>query len=394
MKTSILSLILSVLFIHLQGQVSVKGILKKNTTGFKEGDTVEVVGASNTFLPLETVEISPSYNGYYYVKNGEETSSIPVKHISILDNKLDFWDRVWFLHRSSYFAKNGWQRKSRANYELTARQEIAELESQGNLFKDRMVLDYLDNLVHRIHPKSLPKGVERHPKMYLKIVDQTNLGVREDGSMIGSLDWLISYYTEEALVVGLSTMMSALVLDRTYPSSVANSSHTSAELADQVRVIAKKYVFSQTWDSTSNDTLWFSRKISPAITRATWSALAETEYRKAEKLSDRNIASGMATDEVYFQKAKAILGQHSDKAGLLAALTYLEKADETPVLLPLELPMEKGLILIKLERWVDAMSAFEKYLQSLKLANGNEEDIKWARKMIFRCRKMVEEEQG
>ena len=353
-----------------------------------------VVGTSNTFLPLETVEINPSYNGYYYVKDGNATSSIPVKHISLLADNLDFWEKVWFLHRSYYYVKNGWQRHSRASYELTTRQEIAELENQGNLFKDRLVLDYLDGLVHRIHPKSLPKGVERHPKMYLEISGQTNPGVREDGSMIGSLDWLVSHYTEEALMMKLSTMISAMVLDRTYPSARASSSYSTEELADQVRVIARKYIFSQTWDSISSDTVRFSRKISPAITRVTWNALAATEFQKAEQLADRNIASGMATDEVYFQKAKAILGQHSDNAGLLAALTYLEKADETPVLLPLELPMEKGLILMKLERWVDAMSAFEEYLQSLKLANGNEEDIKWAKKMIFRCQKMVEEDQG
>jgi beta-barrel assembly-enhancing protease len=128
-------------------------------------------------------------------------------------------------------------------------------------------------------------------------------------------------------------------------------------------------------------------------------------FLAAEKIIDRNIHNGVATEEDYILKAKLIRSQFNSTEKNKEALQYLEIAEGLNIVPVNSLYKEKGIVLLRLNRNEDAVLAFKNYLELLQSGQENLDQIKsskywdywaehisiekdWTKTMIFKAGKM------
>lgn len=128
---------------------------------------------------------------------------------------------------------------------------------------------------------------------------------------------------------------------------------------------------------------------------------AKIEYNKkhfieCEKLVDKNINAGVATEDDYILKAMSIRIMHSDEEHNLIALDYLEKAEELNLEPNSYVSKQKAITYMRLGQMDKAQSSFERYLENLTSIYNEKEDISvvekqslkdeisWTKRMIFK----------
>ena len=93
-----------------------------------------------------------------------------------------------------------------------------------------------------------------------------------------------------------------------------------------------------------------------------WEKYFQKDYNGSLKLIDRLIQYGIADEEDYLLKTKIYLAQFNSHETNLQALKLVETAEQMDQYKYVELQLQKGIILMRLERFEEAQEALLDYL--------------------------------
>lgn len=130
-------------------------------------------------------------------------------------------------------------------------------------------------------------------------------------------------------------------------------------------------------------------KTSNANTSTAYLEFYNQHFNDADRIITRNITANIATEDDYILKARLLRNMFNDKANMESALNYLIKADELSVVPRYTTSKDRGLTLMRLDRFPAAQGAFKEYLSGIaKIENKSnwlQDEIEWTRKMIYKC---------
>jgi beta-barrel assembly-enhancing protease len=115
-------------------------------------------------------------------------------------------------------------------------------------------------------------------------------------------------------------------------------------------------------------------------------------FTKCDDLVQKNINSGVATEDDYLLKAMVTRVLYDTQEKNMEALDYIQKAKSLNVLPNLFVFKEEGLTYLRLNNNNEANNAFQRYLAELEsISDPNDfiiDEINWTKKMVFKVSKM------
>lgn len=110
------------------------------------------------------------------------------------------------------------------------------------------------------------------------------------------------------------------------------------------------------------------------------------------RLVDRNIETGVATEDDYILKAMVCRNPYDTPERNMEVLSFIEKAKSINVTPKYYIFKQEGLTLLRLNRNAEAKAAFTKYLESLNEIEDKTDnilrEIDWTKKMIYKSEKL------
>lgn len=239
-------LCLSTSFVHAQPYLEA---ICKTPVGFhQKGDKIKVVGIKH-----EEGEVKS-----YSIQEGNEIFSVKAKRIQLLDEKLDFWTRLWLENRGVDVARNGWKEDFRI-YVQEMSDAMLEAVLENNLkYEDAILYDYLYELLYRIQPKSLVKPAKQHLRITLFRSLDAEMHAFSNGMIFISTALLSEMRTEQELIHLLTEAVSQVVLE--FDIQYLHRQHTRESWARAVGVLAA----TATAVTMINDETKYNKRFRPA----------------------------------------------------------------------------------------------------------------------------------
>lgn len=205
MRTLLLGLIIIALCQSIDSQPQVRAILLKNKLGYNQGDTIRIKGYNsyNSNRP----------NKYVVRAKSGAIRFISPSNLRLIDTVQNFWDYQWFLNRSGKVARSGHYMGVRSNLNGECQAYVEQLKTAGLLENNAETLDYLDDLLKRIGPPSLIKGMDASLKIYIIKSEAKDMFSFDNGSIFVTTALLAHTSTEEELVRQLTQEISHIVND-------------------------------------------------------------------------------------------------------------------------------------------------------------------------------------
>jgi tetratricopeptide (TPR) repeat protein len=367
----------------IDGQVSRKAVMMDKHRRFNKGDTVNVLASYSKY-------------GYslYVVTNGERTEETPSSKISIIGDSLTFWEDIWFKSKS-YSAFDRKVKVPNAYQKQKSLDILLSLQEQNKIYEDPFVEDYLLQKLILIRPPHEFFGKDSS-HFNLKLLNQPSeeIIVLPNKTILVSVDWLAGTSTADEVIMALNkaVIYAFLGYHLDYYKSEPAYEEESEDLSDllsgtkqKLRVHATRLFKEQKRQDIFNEQVPYLNVISGIITYVAWQEYYNQNYEKSIDLLNKVIDNGFATDEEFFLKAKIYRQLYNSPEKNQEALSHINKAMDINTFRFPELMQEKGLILFRLNRYSEAKTAFEKYLESLTEASGDPQKIKWCRAMIKKC---------
>lgn len=205
MRTLLLLLVIIAVSSSIDAQPQVRGILLKNKLGYNQGDTIQIKGYNSR---------SSNRSSKYVVKaKSGNIRMIDPSNVRLIDTIQNFWDYQWFLNRSGKVAKSGHYMGVRSSFNGECAAYIEQLKAAGLLENNAETQDYLDNLLKRIGPSTLVKGMDASLKIYVVKSDAKDIFSYDNGSIFITTGLLANTLTEDELVRQLTTEISHIVND-------------------------------------------------------------------------------------------------------------------------------------------------------------------------------------
>jgi beta-barrel assembly-enhancing protease len=170
----------------------------------------------------------------------------------------------------------------------------------------------------------------------------------------------------------------ALTGSHTHPSMRSRLSKLSANPKDFYNVGYQKNI---SFVNTHNARIEYQRK----------------HFAECEKLVDRNIDAGVATEDDYILKALATRVLYGDSESINRSLNYLKKAEALGIEPNAYISKQKGITYLKLNQKDNALQSFNDYLTHLTSLydegkdempmfekDNIEKEISWTKRMIFK----------
>ncbi len=147
-------------------------------------------------------------------------------------------------------------------------------------------------------------------------------------------------------------------------------------------------------EATTND--YYSQKYHKLVSFVTtFNAIHEFNsghLLACNRLVDRNIEAGVATEDDYILKAMVCKNLYDTPERNMEALSFIEKAKSINVTPKYYVFKQEGLTLLRLNRNAEAKVAFTKYLESLNEIEDKTDntlrEIDWTKKMIYKSEKL------
>ncbi len=382
--TYLFILLLFILPGSIDGQVSRKAVMTDNYRRFDKGDTVRVLASYSKY-------------GYrlYVVTNGERTEETPSTRISLIGDSLTFWEDIWFKSKS-YSAFERKEKVPNAYQKQKSLDILLSLQEQNKIYEDPFVEDYLLQKLILIRPPHEFFGKDSS-HFNIKLLNQPSeeIIVLPNKTILVSVDWLAGTSTPEEVIIALNKAVIYAFLGYHldyYKNEPAYEEEQSDDLSDmlsgakqKIRIYATRLFEEQKRQDIFDDQVPYLNIISGIITYVAWQEYYNQNFEKSIALLNKVIDNGFATDEEFFLKAKIYRQLYNSPVKNLETLSYIQKAMEINTFRFPELMEEQGLILFRLNRFGEAKTAFEKYLDSLTEASGDPQKIKWCRAMINKC---------
>ncbi|GAB4406769.1 MAG: hypothetical protein OHK0039_08710 [Bacteroidia bacterium] len=167
------------------------------------------------------------------------------------------------------------------------------------------------------------------------------------------------------------------------PTQLIEDAHKFTESETRLaRGVAKQRIAQLDW--TADPDSW-TRAAAPAIRLLAWQYYYDHNYQQALAQLDRLIAAGVGDAEVYYLKGHICRVLYDSPEANLRTLDYLERADSLSHTHYLEIAMEKGLLLLRMNRYTEALVAFTVYRDMLIASQADPETRRWAERMILLC---------
>ena len=103
-------------------------------------------------------------------------------------------------------------------------------------------------------------------------------------------------------------------------------------------------------------------------------------------LLNKIIDAGFGTEEDYLLKAKLYRILGTDDDALKEAILSIEKAESIGDQKLVDIYSEKGVLLMKINEWEEALEAFENYKALIMKQPGSALEMKWCIQMMHKCR--------
>lgn len=241
MRTLLLFLVIIAVCPSIDAQPQIRAILLKNKLGYNQGDTIQIKGYNS---------YSSSRPNKYVVKaKAGNIRMIDPSNVRLIDTIQNFWDYQWFLNRSGKVAKSGHYSGVRNTLNTECAAYVEQLKAANLLENNAETLDYLDDLLKRIGPPSLIKGMDASLKIYIVKSEIDDIFSYDNGSIFITTGLLANTLTEEELVGRLTREISHIVND----DMVVNQRNRNVGTAVGVGILAVALVAVLVASSSDDD---------------------------------------------------------------------------------------------------------------------------------------------
>ncbi|KPK86842.1 MAG: hypothetical protein AMS27_04220 [Bacteroides sp. SM23_62_1] len=395
---------------YSKAQPILSGIALRNFAGYKTGDTVRLEGYSYD---------RSSNKNYYILQSQSGEVYIPVSWIQLPEDNIGFWTMVWFQNRAYAIYTKGWQSRSRDILYNDFNNYITRIQEHDLIFEDNYLQEYILYLVGIIHPECLIRPESRSLEIIILKASEPEIYSFNHGAIVITTGKLAELECEEDLAFLLAEHIAHIVLEdnlanyNKFESTRAAAGIASvlfslgSNVAMGIHNIRSDYDFSaddmlSVWNlafslsdiliqppqdiytiQQVNRTQKIARRrmdmlmkkdftfhtptdfviiMSPFMKDLAWEKYFQKDYNGSLKLIDRLIQYGIADEEDYLLKTKIYLAQFNSHETNLQALKLVETAEQMDQYKYVELQLQKGIILMRLERFEEAQEALLDYL--------------------------------
>ncbi len=388
--TVIVSLIITLSFADCQ--IVLKGVLLENYKSRHAGDTITLYGMKISHH--DTFYYAKYQSGNYYI--------ISSKRLFILESELNHLDKKWFEDEAIETYKRGWNLSKRLNIERKTLNYLAELENNNLIYKDVYLEDYLLGLLKNIHPIRLYKGRTLYFSVRLLNSEKEEIYTFENGTLLITTQLIAGLSDEKELYEKLVQAVIHVIYDHSYRNMDPFSEDPqrqlgiiySSGLSGKGKQIAKNYMKfymqNQSQEYPFHDKHYFIDRIANVVSYTAWQEYYSHHYMKSLQLLNKIIDAGFGTEEDYLLKAKLYRILDPGDDALNEAILLIEKAESLGNQKLVDIYSEKGILLMKIKKWDEALEAFTSYSTLIMNQPGSEMEMKWCIQMMHKCRRQME----
>jgi hypothetical protein len=432
-------LVALLLLSNISAQSPIKGVALKNIDRYQQaGDTLNIYGYR-----------IKSNDETYLIRSGYGDKYVSSNKIRLLDEDMDYWQKVWLRNQASHIRTNGWQEDLRFALKDDFYEYASQMEINGLVFRDEYLEDYLRQLVYILHPQALMKGEPSRLNILMIRASQSETFVFDNGTIVITTGQIAKTNSEKDLLSLLAVQTAHIVLDHnlmnlnqeihsqrsaefwttfaTLASAVAlefsnirygtnfNTSDvvlaglTSAAISDAIVLSAganfdneqsqKAEELGMQFVENLEETEGFDYlpdkeymiNISSILSLTAWQEYHHHNYDRSMFYSDRIFYLGIANEEDYLLRAKLKRTLSNSQESNLDALQLINTAIAINDFDYVEALAEKGLILIRLGEVGQAREVFEEYKMALSGISNMPpgKDATWANRMLIKCDQLM-----
>lgn len=420
-------------FSIIKSQPVIKGIAEWSFDSYQVGDTIRLDGYRYN---------SSNNTEVYILKSRSGENNIPVSWIKLLEDDIGFWTKIWFQNRALSISNNSWQLSNRNLLYADFNNYRSRMEEHDLFLRDDYLEEYLRNLIGILHPECLIRPQERSIEIMILKSPEPEIYSFNHGVIVITTGKIAELECEEDLAFLLTEYIAHIVLednlanlnryeDRKAAAGIASVVFSlGSNIAMGIHNVRSDYKFTvndmlSVWDLTfylsdiliqppieiyTLQQIRRSQKISckrfdllsgenfsfhspreygmimsSIIRDLAWEKYFQENYDASLKLIDRLIQTGITDEEDYLLKTKIYLAQSDNYESNLQALRFVETAEQMDQYHYVELQLQKGIILTRLERYEEAQEALLDYLSVAESSGEDPEQIDEAKKMLNRC---------
>ncbi len=441
MKTIILSCSILFFSFHISlSQSNYKGIALKNINGYSAGDTVDIFGFKENSSGKSSYLIGKGFNEKY----------VSSTKLELLDDDLDYWQKVWLENQSSHINSSGWQTDLRSTLRNDFYEYASQMEINSLVFRDEYLEDYLRQLLIILHPEALIKEIPSRLNVLMITAIKPEVFTFDNGTIVMTTGMLAKTRSEQELLAILSEQTAHIVLDHnlmnltmeirnensaefwsafaTIASAVAMefsnvrygtnfdvgdlvlTGLSAAAISDAlVQSAGASYTDEQTERSRNLSKTFMEElqqregfeylpdkeymiNISSAISLTAWQDYHQHNYDQAMRYMDRVFELGIASEEDYLLRAKLTRTLSNTYQSNAEALRLINTALAMHDFDFVEALAEKGLILIRLGELEQARAVFVTYKEAVSqmpnMPAGR--NATWASRMLIKCDQLMQ----
>jgi len=372
-------------------QIVVKGVLLDNHKSHHSKDTVVLYGMKVSY-----------HDTFYYLKDQPGNyHTVPSSKLFLLDEKLNYLDKKWFEIEAFDICRRGWDLSKRTDIEKQTLNYLAELKNNNLIYEDIYLEDYLFDLLKRIHPVGLYKGRALFFTIKMLNSEEEKIYAFENGTILISTQMIANASDEKELFEKMVQAVVHVILDHSYQSMDPFSIDTqrqlgiiyNTDLSIKGKQMAKNYMkfYARNHNEAQlfHDNHYFADKIANVVSYTAWQEYYSQHYVKSLLLLNKIISEGFGTEEDYLLKAKLYRILGSGDEAIMEAILSLEVAESLGNQKLVEIYSEKGILLMKINKWNEALEAFKKYRELIMNQPGSGLEMKWCAQMIHKCRQRL-----
>jgi hypothetical protein len=372
-------------------QIIIKGVMLDRHSAQNIGDTVILCG----------MKVNLNDTSYYIKDPQGYFRTVPSRKLLVLDEKMNYFDKKWFENEAIAISKRGWNTPKRIDIEKQTLNYLADLKNNSLLYEDIYLEDYLMDLLKEIHPVDFYKG--RTIFFTIKILnsEEEKIYTFENGTILISTQLIANASNEKELFEKMVQSVAHIIFDHSYNNIDSFSLDSqkqlgiiyNAELSAKGRQIAKDfmkfYISNQNQEKLFHDNNYFIDKTANVVSYTAWQEYYSQHYIQSLNLVNKIIDTGFGIEEDYLLRAKLYQILRSDDDALKEALSSLEIAESLGNQNLMDIYSEKGILLIKMSRWNEALEAFLKYREMITNQPDSALEMKWCTQMIHKCRQQT-----
>jgi tetratricopeptide (TPR) repeat protein len=258
----------------------------------------------------------------------------------------------------------------------------------------------------KIHPVRLYKGRELYFSIKLLNSEKEKIYTFENGTILITTQLIANLSEEKDLFEKMVQSVVHIIYDHSYKSMDPFSEDPqrqlgiiySSELIKKGKQIAEEYmklhIQNQNQIHKFHNNQYFIDRIANVVSYTAWQEYYSQHYMKSLRLLNKVIDAGFGTEEDYLLKAKLyrILGSGDD--ALKEAIHSIRIAESFGNQKLTDIYSEKGILLMKINKWDEALEAFKKYNELIMNQPGSEMEMKWCVQMMHKCRRQIKTNTG